>query len=95
MIRWLVHVTEQDVNLNAENIIDRFSDLEKEHEQLKISTKREIRGLKKNLARVKKERDEMFSNLRRMSEKVVPPLVEQVAIYEKENIKLRSENQQL
>ena len=37
----------------------------------------------------------MFSNLRKISEKVVPPLVEQVANYEKENIKLRGENKKL
>ena len=30
-----------------------------------------------------------------MSEKVVPPLVQQVAIHSKENIKLKSENKQL
>ena len=70
-----------DCNLDAGNIIERLADLEKIHAELIESTNREIRDLKRALAKMRKERDEMFSKLKQMSDKVVPPLVEQVVTY--------------
>ena len=38
VIKWLTHVTEQECNLNAENVIDRLANLEKIHEELVSSS---------------------------------------------------------
>ena len=95
LIQWLTHVTKQDINLNAGNILERLSDLETIYDKLKIDSRSEINKLKQTLAKTEKERDEMFAQLKRMSEKIVPPLVQQVALREKENMELKAQNKQI
>ena len=77
-INHLTAVLESNLALDAENIIERFKNLRKEHKILKKSYKDDMGMLKVKLDRVRAERDEALTKMKSQAETVTTPLIKQV-----------------
>ena len=83
-LRWILSVAEDTFNVDAHNILEKFRALEKEYEQYKSRTEKEIDELWEKLSKCRKHKNEYKDNLRKISEEVVQPMIQQVTKREKE-----------
>lgn len=82
-VEWMVSVAHASYNLDAHNIIDRYEDLKIEFEEFETKTTKKILRLEKQQEKLKTEKEEALAHLKKLKDKVVNPLIEQVTAREK------------
>ena len=91
LIKWLEEIVHINFQLDAEDIINRQGEIEKEFKEYRWRSSEEISSLKIELESVKAERDETLKKMKKQTVQVVKPLIEQVKERQNEINQLKQE----
>lgn len=94
-LNWLKSIAAATYNLDAYNIIAKYDALKIEFEQYEKKSRYEIDDLSTKLSKCKLERTEALENLKKLSNDVMYPLIEQMAVRDKELLVAKTDQSQL
>ena len=78
LIKWLENIVHQNFKLDAEDIINRFNQVDEEYKNFKWRSSEELTSLKFEVEELKKEKEEVLRKMKKQTDKVVKPLIDQV-----------------